>query len=186
MNVYDSEAIEGLLMENNFVPTQSESDADVILFNTCSVRDLAEQKVLGKAGIVSKLKRSKPDLVLGICGCMAQNIKEELFRKIPALDLVCGPNDLLSLPGMIQGAFQGRRKQLQVENPRWVMTSEVPKHRKGGVTAWISVMRGCNHSCTFCIVPRVRGREVSRTPEDILKEVEELSRAGYKEVILLG
>jgi tRNA-2-methylthio-N6-dimethylallyladenosine synthase len=87
---------------------------------------------------------------------------------------------------MIQGAFQGRRKQLQVENPRWVMTSEVPKHRKGGVTAWISVMRGCNHSCTFCIVPRVRGREVSRTPEDILKEVEELSRAGYKEVILLG
>ncbi|MBI1884601.1 MAG: tRNA (N6-isopentenyl adenosine(37)-C2)-methylthiotransferase MiaB [Chlamydiae bacterium] len=186
MNVYDSEAIEGLLMENGLVPALSEKEADVILLNTCSVRDLAEQKVLGKAGILSKLKRSRPDLVLGICGCMAQNMKEELFKKIPALDLVCGPNDILSLPTLVQEALEGQKHLLQVENPRWVMSADVPKHRRSGVTAWISVMRGCNHNCTFCIVPRVRGREVSRLPEDVLKEVEELVTLGYKEVTLLG
>jgi tRNA-2-methylthio-N6-dimethylallyladenosine synthase len=162
------------------------SDADIILFNTCSVRDLAEQKVIGKAGLVSKLKRNKPDLVLGICGCMAQNMKKELFKKLPALNLVCGPNDILSLPSMIEEAFQGKTNLLQVENPRWVMNAQVPKHRKPGVSAWVSVMRGCNHSCTFCIVPRVRGHEVSRTTEDILTEVEQLVKEGYKEVTLLG
>lgn len=186
MNVYDSEAIEGLLMEHHLSPTTNETDADIILFNTCSVRDLAEQKVLGKAGLISKLKKNKPDLVLGICGCMAQNMKEELFEKLPALDLVCGPNDILSLPSMIEEAFQGKRKLLQVENPRWVINSQIPKHRKPGVSAWMSVMRGCNHNCTFCIVPRVRGREVSRTSEDVLTEVEQLVEEGYKEVTLLG
>ncbi|MBI1870963.1 MAG: tRNA (N6-isopentenyl adenosine(37)-C2)-methylthiotransferase MiaB [Chlamydiae bacterium] len=185
MNVYDSEAIEGLLLEHQLVPA-AEDEADIILLNACSVRDLAEQKVIGKAGILSKLKRKKEDLVLGICGCMAQNMKDELFKKIPALDLVCGPNDIIHLPKMIDEVFQGKRRQMQVENPRWVMTSEIPKNRKKGVTAWLSVMRGCNHSCTFCIVPRVRGKEVSRSPEDILKEVEQLVNDGFKEVTLLG
>lgn len=186
MNVYDSQAIEGLLMEHDFVPACAEQQADIVLLNTCSVRDLAEQKVLGKAGLVSKLKRSRPGMVLGICGCMAQNMKEELFDRIPALDLVCGPNDLLSLPRMIHGALEGRRRQISVENPRWVMTRDVPKRRPDGVTAWISVMRGCNHTCTFCIVPRVRGREVSRPPQDILAEIRDLVDAGFKEVTLLG
>lgn len=186
MNVYDSQAMEGLLLEHDYVPAPSESDADIILFNTCSVRDLAEQKVIGKAGLLSKLKRTRPDLILGICGCMAQNMKEELFRKIPALDLVCGPNDLLNLPRMIQRALGGENRLLKVENPTWVMTADIPKHRKAGVSALISVMRGCNHVCTFCIVPRARGREVSRPTEDVLREVERWVGSGYKEITLLG
>jgi tRNA-2-methylthio-N6-dimethylallyladenosine synthase len=186
MNVYDSQAIEGLLMEHEYAPVQSEGEADVILLNTCSVRDLAEQKVLGKAGILAKLKRKKPDLILGVCGCMAQNMKEDLFKRIPLLDLVCGPNDILTLPKMIEEVRNGKKHQLQVENPRWVINSEIPKRREPGATAWLSVMRGCNHNCTFCIVPRVRGREVSRSPEDILNEAEILVREGFKETTLLG
>ncbi len=186
MNVYDSEAMEGLLMDHGFSPAASEPEADIILLNTCSVRDLAEQKAIGKTGILGKLKRTNPDLVLGICGCMAQNMKETLFKKIPTLDLVCGPNDLLSLPKLIRQALEGKRQLLQVENPNWVMTADIPKRRKTSISAWISVMRGCNHNCTFCIVPTVRGREVSRPVEDLLKEVHALVQDGYKEVTLLG
>lgn len=186
MNLYDSEAMEGLLMEYGFVPSDKESEADVILLNTCSVRDLAEKKVLGKIGLLAKLKRTNPDLVLGICGCMAQNMKQSLFRKFPALDLICGPNDLLSLPEMILQALKGRKRLMSTENTRWVMSADIPKNRKGNIAAWVTVMKGCNHACTFCIVPKVRGKEISRTAEDILREVKELALKGYKEVTLLG
>lgn len=186
MNVYDSEAIEGLLADHGFAPAFSESEADVILLNTCSVRDLAEQKAIGKAGLIGKLKRKNPNLVLGICGCMAQNMKEKLFKKIPALDIICGPNDLPMLPKLVRQALEGKKRLIQVENPRWVMTSDIPKRKKTEVTAWISVMRGCNHACTFCIVPHVRGREVSRPMEDIQKEVQGLVEEGYQEITLLG
>ncbi|MDP3980879.1 MAG: tRNA (N6-isopentenyl adenosine(37)-C2)-methylthiotransferase MiaB [Chlamydiota bacterium] len=187
MNEYDSEAIEGMLCERNFIPASSEADADVIVLNTCSVRNLAEQKVLGKAGLLGKLKRTKPNLVLAITGCMAQNMKSNLLDRLPALDLVCGPNDIYQLPDLIERALQGERKKVWVhDNSLNVMNADIPKRRGNPLSAWVSVMRGCNHSCTFCIVPHVRGKEVSRPPEDILKEVRQLVASGFKEITLLG
>lgn len=187
MNVYDSEAIDGMLYERDYIPAGSEETADIIILNTCSVRDLAEQKAIGKMGLLGKLKRQNPNIVLGIAGCMAQNMKDDLLRRLPHLDIVCGPNDIFQLPDLVESALKGNRRNVLVNDKSLnVIGAHIPKRRTDKFHAWVAVMRGCNHCCTYCIVPRVRGKEVSRSPEDVMDEIEALAQAGYKEVTLLG
>ncbi|MFH1857310.1 MAG: tRNA (N6-isopentenyl adenosine(37)-C2)-methylthiotransferase MiaB [Candidatus Omnitrophota bacterium] len=186
MNDLDSEIILGMLRERGYVPTEKESEADIILFNTCSVRQHAEDRVFGKVGELKNWKRERPDGVIGIVGCMAQNHKEALFGKFPHLDFISGPRNIYDIPELIE-RVQGEGTRLsavdKVERPQ---VGGRPISRKGKVKAWVTVMEGCHHRCSFCIVPAVRGTAQSRPLPMILEEVKALDAAGYKEITLIG
>ncbi len=186
MNDADSEIIIGMLKEKGYVPTEKEESADVILFNTCSVRQHAEDRVFGKAGELKQLKRERPDLVIGIVGCMAQNYKEAIFDKLPHVDFISGPRNIYDIPELIE-RVQGEGTRLAAgdkeERPQVL---ERPMVREGKLKAWVTVMEGCHHNCTFCIVPTVRGTAQSRPVEMILEEVKALDAQGYKEITLIG
>lgn len=185
MNNRDSEAIFCLLEDCGMSPAGSEEEADIIILNTCSVRETAENKAIGKAGTLVRLKRSNPDLILAIVGCMAQNHGAELFRKIPHLDIVAGTDQLDKLPAILEEAAAGKRGRVEIESTG-TLGNELTGHRNGGVSAFVSVMRGCNQYCSYCIVPYVRGREKSRPITEVVKEVEELVENGCREAFLLG
>ncbi|MBI2996772.1 MAG: tRNA (N6-isopentenyl adenosine(37)-C2)-methylthiotransferase MiaB [Candidatus Melainabacteria bacterium] len=185
MNKADSEHMIGLLDEINYKLTEDIDSADLVLFNTCTVREAANKKLYGHLGIVAGKKKHKPNLLVGIGGCVAQDKKEWLQSKFPFVDIVFGTNNIHELPELIKQAECGERickikEELPYELP------ELPVIRQTKVTAWINVILGCNFNCTYCTVPRVRGREKSRRPEDILKEIKKLAEEGFKEVTLLG
>ena len=186
MNDFDSEIIAGMLRERGYSPAENEKTADIILFNTCSVRQHAEDRVFGKVGELKRLKRERPDLVIGIVGCMAQNYKETIFDKLPHVDFISGPRNIYDIPELIE-RVQGEGTRLAaVDKEERPQVMERPVVREGKVKAWVTVMEGCHHNCTFCIVPTVRGTAQSRPLEMILNEVKSLDAAGHKEITLIG
>ena len=185
MNERESEALACLLDSLGYTETFREEDADIIILNTCSVRDQAERKAIGKAGLLKRLLADKPDLVIGIIGCMAQNRGEKLFELIPHLSFVAGTEQLHQVPDMIAKALGGKRHLAELGQGEPVY-HECPGHKPGGVCAMTSVMRGCNQFCTYCIVPYTRGRERSREIPAIVDEITMLAEKGTKEILLLG
>lgn len=185
MNERDSEALACLLRDSGLREADSEATADVLIFNTCSVRDQAERKVFGKVGILKKRKRENPGLIIGLVGCMAQNHGREILDRLPHVDFVIGTDRLHLLPEILHDVLHGHRGQVHVEPGTEVM-GRLRGHRPGEVSAFVSVMRGCNQFCSYCIVPYVRGREKSRPIPDIVREVEDLVSHGTREIFLLG
>ncbi len=185
MNERDSEALACLLLARGYTQAEDEDTADVILFNTCSVRDQAERKAVGKMGLLRRLKRQRPDVVLGIIGCMAQNRGQGLLDELPHVDLVVGTDCLPQIPDLIEECLRGTQGLVATETSD-LLPVGLSGHREGQKSAFVSVMRGCNQFCSYCIVPYTRGREKSRPIADVVAEVERLAASGTREVCLLG
>lgn len=184
MNKADSERMAGILEALDFQPTEDADTADLVLYNTCTIRDNAEQKVYSYLGRQAKRKQRDPNVILAIAGCVAQQEGESLLRRVPELDLVMGPQHANRLGDLLDQVFAG--SQVVATEPVHIMEDITKPRRDSAVTAWVNVIYGCNERCTYCVVPNVRGTEQSRTPEAIRAEMEELGRQGYKEVTLLG
>ncbi len=175
--------IVGLLKEAGYVPTDEISAADLVIFNTCAVRQKAEEKVYGRIGEVMELKRRRP-VLFGLGGCIAQVRKEELLRRFPVIDFLFGTSDLRALPGIVASLSADGGKV--VHTPRPAGTEEMPAARRSPVSAMVTITEGCSNGCSYCIVPYARGPLRSRPPELVLREIEEALSAGYKEILLLG
>ncbi len=188
MNVNDTELMEGLLTEYGFLRVDRPEHADVILINTCAIREHAEQRVRGRIGQLQKHRRDNPDLVLGVTGCMAQRLGPRLIQEASGVDLVAGPDAYRGLPTLIASIQSDaiERGQTLLELDLEENYEGVAATRSPGVSAWITVQRGCDHRCTFCIVPYVRGAEKNRTPEAVVAEVRKAAADGFTEVVLLG
>jgi tRNA-2-methylthio-N6-dimethylallyladenosine synthase len=188
MNQHDSERIAQVMGRANYALTQEPANADLILLNTCSVRDKAEQKVYSALGSWREIKRQKSSVIIGVGGCVAQQEGDRLLKRIPHLDLVFGTHNIHKLPGMIEQVQSAQARPVEIAFYRDPSYMEDPDGRTHveGVKAFVTVMQGCNKVCSFCIVPHVRGREVSRPSEKILAEVKSLAAQGVKEVMLLG
>ena len=190
MNIADGELMEGVLEKQGYSVVDAPEEADVILINTCAIREHAETRVLGRIGQLSGLKHQRPWLVIGVTGCMAQRMGDALLADAPSVDLVMGPDGYRRLGEALrailppEGRTRKRLSVLQLSLDENYLGLE--QRRRSGVTAWIPVQRGCNHRCTFCIVPYVRGPEKNRDPEDVLREVERVVGDGITEVTLLG
>ena len=186
MNVSDSEVVLTILRKVGYSLCDSISQADVILVNTCSVRDNAEQRILGRLDVFRLEKKKRDGVIVGVLGCMAQRMKEELLKH-PVVDIVAGPDSYRNLPAMIDNAAR-YGKQMDTTLSRVETYADILPTRmdKGGVSAYISIMRGCNNVCSYCIVPFTRGAERSREPESILEEAKSLISNGYREISLLG
>ncbi len=187
-NESDSEKLAGMLREMGYRMTDRASEADVILYNTCAVRENAERKLFGHIGALKKLKEAHPALVIGVCGCMAQEEGiEATFRKsYPYVDMVFGTHSLYRFPELLYKALSDRLQIYDIQQIDGEITEGIPVARDGAVKAYLSVMYGCNNFCSYCIVPYVRGRERSRDWQDVLDEAKSIADAGYKEVMLLG
>ena len=187
MNVADSEVVVSILSGAGYVLTDNIGDAGLILINTCSIRDNAEQRIWGRLKAISHLKKRKHDVKIGIIGCMAERLKEKLIETDQLVDIVVGPDAYRELPLLVAEAEAGH-KAVNVLLFREETYADISPVRmdKNGVSSFVSIMRGCNNMCAYCVVPYVRGAERSRNPESILKEVKELYDTGYKEVTLLG
>ena len=185
MNVADTEIVLGILNNKGYSQTKNADEADVVLFNTCIIRENAEQRIYGRLGNFKNLKESKPDLVVGILGCMAERLRKDLVEQKSIVDLVVGPDEYRRLPELIDVAYNGD-KGIGVKLSRTETYDDIIPHREDGLQAWISVMRGCDKFCTFCVVPFTRGRERSRALGSVIDEVRQLSERGFKEVSLLG
>ncbi|MEA5418982.1 tRNA (N6-isopentenyl adenosine(37)-C2)-methylthiotransferase MiaB [Spirulina sp. CCNP1310] len=184
MNKADSERMAGILDEMGMQATEDPNSADVVLYNTCTIRDNAEQKVYSYLGRQAKRKQSQPDLTLIVAGCVAQQEGEQLLRRVPELDLVMGPQHANRLGDLLEQVFAG---QQVVATEEIAIVEDITKPRRDSdVTAWVNVIYGCNERCTYCVVPGVRGVEQSRTPEAIRAEIEGLAQQGFKEITLLG
>jgi tRNA-2-methylthio-N6-dimethylallyladenosine synthase len=184
MNKADSERMAGVLEDMGFVWEEEPNAADLIIYNTCTIRDNAEQKVYSYLGRQAKRKQEDPHLTLVVAGCVAQQEGEQLLRRVPELDLVMGPQHANRLGDLLEQVFSG--SQVVATEPVHIMEDITKPRRDSAVTAWVNVIYGCNERCTYCVVPNVRGVEQSRTPEAIRAEMVELGRHGYREVTLLG
>jgi tRNA-2-methylthio-N6-dimethylallyladenosine synthase len=186
MNQHDSEKMAGILAGLGYAPTGDDREADIILLNTCSVREKAESKVYGRLGRLRRLKTANPDLLIGVVGCVAQQAGEAIFRRAPFVDLVMGPRNLSRLGELIEEARrEGRSIGLARDDDPIVFPSGTTA-RASGPKAFVTIMEGCNKACTYCIVPFTRGREVYRAPAEIMTEVGALAAQGYSEIELLG
>ncbi|NOY75904.1 MAG: tRNA (N6-isopentenyl adenosine(37)-C2)-methylthiotransferase MiaB [Kiritimatiellaeota bacterium] len=195
MNERDSEAVAAALTAAGYAAADSESEADILLFNTCSVRERAERKALGKIGGLVKLKRKRPEILIGLFGCMAQRLKNELLDKMPHVDFVIGTDRLADLPMVLADAAEKHARIAAVE-PSDADSAAALEAMDGRLSpedagerplsAYVAIMRGCNRFCSYCIVPYVRGREKSRNPERIINEAAELAANGVREITLLG
>ncbi len=185
MNVADSEVVASVMQMGGYVVTEDIREADAVFLNTCSVRDNAEQKIYGRLEYLRSLRKKKKGLIIGVLGCMAERVKEELIE-VHGVDLVAGPDSYLDLPNLVAAVEQGE-KALNVELSTQETYKDVIPLKVGvRLSGFISIMRGCNNFCTYCIVPYTRGRERSREVESILKEVRDMRDKGFKEVTLLG
>ncbi len=192
MNVYDSERISEGLRPLGYETTPSLEAADLIIANTCAIREKAQQKVFSFLGRVSRLKRERPGLIVGVGGCVAQQEGEKLLERVPHLDLVFGTHAVGRLPQMI-GQIESKRCRMvdvdmceRIDEPLMPCENEACRPDSGKATGFVTIMQGCDNYCTFCVVPYVRGREMSRRPEDIIREIKALVRSGVREVTLLG
>ncbi|WP_461204396.1 tRNA (N6-isopentenyl adenosine(37)-C2)-methylthiotransferase MiaB [Clostridium sp. DL1XJH146] len=188
MNEEDSEKISGILKINNYEKTNDKEAADVILFNTCCVRENAELKVFGHVGALKSLKKKKPDLVIAITGCMTQQkgMAEKIISKFPFVDIITGSFNSYKIPEYIERVKQSGNRLIEVWDKEKKIIEGLPIDRMNSVKGFVTIMYGCNNFCSYCIVPYVRGRERSREPEAIINEIEELVSIGYKEITLLG
>jgi tRNA-2-methylthio-N6-dimethylallyladenosine synthase len=184
MNVADSELMLGQLRRAGFERTEEPGDADVILLNTCAIREHAEQRIYGRLGELSRHKVRRPGVVLGVAGCMAQHLRDRLIERVPMVDLVIGPDGYRELPSLVDQARE--EPTLAVRLSRVETYGDLMPARADGVRAWVSVMRGCDKFCTFCIVPYVRGRERSLPADEVIRQVEHAAAEGFKEVVFLG
>ena len=187
MNAGDSEIVVSIMQQEGYRYTENIDEADIILINTCSIRDNAEQRIWGRLSAMRQLKRRKPSLIVGIIGCMAERLKEQLIEKGTGVDIVAGPDSYRSLPELVRTAEDGA-KGINVELSKEETYAEIAPVRldRNGVSAFIAIMRGCNNYCAYCVVPYTRGIERSRDPQTIVAEARTLFENGYREVTLLG
>lgn len=187
-NENDSEKIRGLLYEVGYSMTDSLENADIVIYNTCAIRENAELKIFGNIGKLKALKKANPNMIVAVCGCMVmqEHIVEKIKKSYPFVDIVFGTNAIEILPQLIYNCYTENKKQILSPEERWEFDDDVPILRQSKSKASISIMYGCDNFCSYCIVPYVRGRERSRQPEDILREFTELVDRGYKDITLLG
>ncbi|MCP1305801.1 tRNA (N6-isopentenyl adenosine(37)-C2)-methylthiotransferase MiaB [Paenibacillus tyrfis] len=187
MNEHDTETIKGLLEQMGYRSTDDRKQADIILLNTCAVRENAEDKVFGELGHLKHLKIEKPSLILGVCGCMSQeeSVVNRILKKHPFVDLIFGTHNIHRLPFLLKEAMFSKEMVIEVWSKEGDIIENLPKKREG-IKAWVNIMYGCDKFCTYCIVPYTRGKERSRLPQDVIAEVRDLARQGFKEIMLLG
>ena len=187
-NVADGQKLMGMLEASGFTLTQDPKEADLVLLNTCAIREHAEDRVFGNLGALTHTKKENPEQVICLCGCMAQEprVSERIKKSYPHVDLVFGPQALWKFPELLYRVYTRRGRVFSVENEHGSIAEGMPVVREGRVRAWVSIMYGCNNFCSYCIVPYVRGRERSRAPEKIVEEVRQLAAEGFKEITLLG
>ena len=188
MNEHDSENIKAILESMSFTETLDMMDADVILLNTCAIRENAHNKVFGYIGRVKHLKEQKPNVIAGICGCMAQEevVVDEIIKKYKWLDFVFGTHNINNLPSILKNVIEKKEQEIEVLSYEGNILENMPVKRDSKYKAWVNIMYGCDKFCTYCIVPYTRGKQRSRDKDNIIKEVEELVKNGYLEVTLLG
>src|SRR5690554_6067667 len=188
MNEHDTEVMAGIFLALGYEATDSVEDANVILLNTCAVRENAENKVFGELGHLKQLKLEKPDLLLGVCGCMSQeeSVVNRILKKYQHVDMIFGTHNIHRLPHILREAYMAKEMVVEVWSKEGDVIENLPKVRKGNIKAWVNIMYGCDKFCTYCIVPYTRGKERSRRPEEIIQEVRELAAKGYQEIMLLG
>ena len=186
MNVHESEKIAGILERMGYECGQKREEADIIVFNTCAIREEAEDRVFGNVGNLKKMKKKNKDLIIAVCGCMTQkeNTAQKLMKTFPFVDIVIGTFNLSNLGNLIETVKKGRQLEILQEGE---IDETLPYIRTSGENAWVNIMQGCNNFCTYCIVPYVRGREKSRKPENIFNEIKQIVSEGkYKKITLLG
>lgn len=188
MNEHDTEVMAGIFLALGYEPTESVEDANVVLLNTCAVRENAENKVFGELGHLKPLKQERPDLLLGVCGCMAQEegVVNRILQKHQHVDMIFGTHNIHRLPQILSEAYLSKEMVVEVWSKEGDILENLPKVRRGNIKAWVNIMYGCDKFCTYCIVPYTRGKERSRRPEDIIQEVRHLAAQGYQEITLLG
>lgn len=188
MNEHDTEVMAGIFLALGYEPTETVEDANVILLNTCAVRENAENKVFGELGHLKALKVERPDLLLGVCGCMSQeeSVVNRILQKYQHVDMIFGTHNIHRLPHILSEAYMAKEMVVEVWSKEGDVIENLPKVRKGNIKAWVNIMYGCDKFCTYCIVPYTRGKERSRRPEDIIQEVRHLAAQGYQEITLLG
>ncbi|WP_042348813.1 tRNA (N6-isopentenyl adenosine(37)-C2)-methylthiotransferase MiaB [Bacillus massiliigorillae] len=188
MNEHDTEVMAGIFMALGYEPTDDVNEANVILLNTCAIRENAENKVFGELGHLKPLKMKKPDLLIGVCGCMSQeeSVVNRILQKHHFVDMIFGTHNIHRLPNILQEAYLSKEMVIEVWSKEGDVIENLPKVRKGNIKAWVNIMYGCDKFCTYCIVPYTRGKERSRRPEEIIQEVRHLAAQGYQEITLLG
>ncbi|MCH1623703.1 tRNA (N6-isopentenyl adenosine(37)-C2)-methylthiotransferase MiaB [Fredinandcohnia quinoae] len=188
MNEHDTEIMAGIFMQMGYEPTDKAENADIVLLNTCAIRENAENKVFGEIGHLKPLKIKNPDLLIGVCGCMSQeeSVVNKILQKHPFIDMIFGTHNIHRLPHIVKEAMFSKEMVIEVWSKEGDIIENLPKVRKGDIKGWVNIMYGCDKFCTYCIVPYTRGKERSRRPEDIIEEVRHLARQGYKEITLLG
>jgi tRNA-2-methylthio-N6-dimethylallyladenosine synthase len=186
MNVADSELVEAILISEGYKKSIDINSADAIFVNTCAIREQAEEKIHSQLGRYNLIKRKKPEILIGVLGCMAQNLKDDLLENKPYIDIVLGPDSYRELPKILNQRKRILDSIVDTKLSRYEVYQDLFPHRKGGANAWVSIMRGCDKFCTFCIVPFTRGRERSRNLESILQEAKDAVDNGYSEITLLG
>ena len=187
-NVADGQKLMGMLAECGFTLTEDVKEADLVILNTCAIREHAEQRVFGNLGILTHTKKENPEQVICLCGCMAQEerVSKRIKESYRHVDLVFGPQALWKFPELLWEVYETHKRVFSVQDEHGRLAEGIPVVREKGVKAWVSIMYGCNNFCSYCIVPYVRGRERSRDPQAVLAEVRELVEAGYKDITLLG
>ena len=187
-NVLDGQTIEGILREIGYTPVENELDADIVILNTCAIRENAEDKVFGEIGSLKALKNKNPEAIIGICGCMTQqpHIVEKIQKTYPQVDLIFGTHNIHHLPQLILESIEKNVRIVEVYSKEGEVIENMPCHRSDKIKAFVNIMYGCDKFCTYCIVPYTRGKQRSRVKEDIIKECEALVKEGYQEITLLG
>ncbi|KAA0547861.1 tRNA (N6-isopentenyl adenosine(37)-C2)-methylthiotransferase MiaB [Bacillus sp. BGMRC 2118] len=188
MNEHDTEVMAGIFIQLGYEPTDIRDEADVILLNTCAIRENAEDKVFGELGHLKPLKMERPDLLIGVCGCMSQeeSVVNRILQKHHFVDMIFGTHNIHRLPQILNEAYMSKEMVVEVWSKEGDVIENLPKVRKGSIKGWVNIMYGCDKFCTYCIVPYTRGKERSRRPEDIIQEVRHLASLGYQEITLLG
>ena len=186
MNEYDTEIVKTILTDNKYYLTDNPDEAEVIFLNTCSVRENAHSKVHQRINVLKQLRRTKKNLIMGVLGCMAQNLRKELLEDKVSVDIVAGPDSYKKLPELISRVNETGEKEFALTLSEFETYSDIFPTRDLGINAWIAVMRGCDNFCTFCVVPYTRGRERSRDPYNVLDEVKRLADQGFVQITLLG
>lgn len=188
MNEEDSEKLSGMLKNIGYVNTEIKESADIIIFNTCCVRENAELKVFGNVGALKKIKEKRPDLIIALCGCMMQqkDMAETIIKKFPFVDIIFGTHNSYKFPEYLNRVKQEGKSVMEIFDKEEGIVEGIPVDRKSDIKAFVTIMYGCNNFCTYCVVPYVRGRERSRRPEEIISEIKQLVSNGYKEITLLG
>ncbi|MGF2615730.1 tRNA (N6-isopentenyl adenosine(37)-C2)-methylthiotransferase MiaB [Rossellomorea vietnamensis] len=188
MNEHDTEVMAGIFMALGYEATNTTEDADVILLNTCAIRENAENKVFGELGHLKHLKREKPELLIGVCGCMSQeeSVVNKILKTYHQVDMIFGTHNIHRIPNILSDAYMSKAMVVEVWSKEGDVIENLPKVRRGNIKAWVNIMYGCDKFCTYCIVPYTRGKERSRRPEEIIQEVRHLAAQGYQEITLLG